>query len=123
MFTRSSVGKLARKVTVMNGPSSARGLMTAGRRRLLAAHEKAVTFFIAEEETVQTLLYGVFGHTDAGLNALLQGALTAVVPPPPLLSSASQTTNPPEVFCFFSSSQYVNKRLYTCYYGVTYLLC
>lgn len=86
MFTRSSVGKLAQKVTVMNGPSSARGLMTAGRRRQwrrrLAAPEKAVTFFIVEEETARRDADGpvrCFLATHAGLNALLQGALTAVV--------------------------------------------
>lgn len=127
MFTQSSVGKLAQKLTVMNGLSSARGLMTAGLW-LLAAREKAVTFYCGGRDgATQPVLYSIFGHADAGFNALLQGALTEVVEGfLLLLSQPFHLHHKQQIlwrFSYFFSSQYVNKRLYTCYYGVTYLLC
>lgn len=72
MFTWSSVRKLAQKLSVMNGPSSAGGEMTAVWR-LLAAHEKAVTFYWpGSDGAVQPVLYSVLGHTDGRLMPCLE---------------------------------------------------
>ncbi len=81
MFTQSSVRKLAQNLTVMDGPLSARGLMTAGWR-LLAAHEKTVTFFQqGGNGLAQPFWYRTLGHTDGSLmprfRALWQSGLRA----------------------------------------------
>lgn len=90
----------------MNGPSSARGAVTAGWR-LLAAGEKSIHLSLTREETA--LIRHLLTSADGSLM--------------PCLRAHTRQTNPPGVFIFLFSSRYVNKRLYTCYYGVTYLLC